>query len=40
MNDPRVSVEAIFGGTLPYVGAMLFVLLLVAVFPALSLALT
>ena len=40
LNDPRVSVEAIFGGTLPYVGAMLFVLLLVAVFPALSLALT
>jgi len=40
LNDPRVSVEAIFGGTLPYVAAMLFVLLLVAVFPVLSLALT
>ena len=40
LNDPRVTVEAIFGGTLPYVGAMLFVLLLVALFPALSLALT
>lgn len=40
LNDPRVSVEAIFGGALPYVAAMLFVLLLVAVFPVLSLALT
>ncbi|WP_066268835.1 TRAP transporter large permease [Hydrogenophaga palleronii] len=40
LNDPKVSVESIFAGSLPYVGAMLFVLLLVAVFPALSLALT
>jgi C4-dicarboxylate transporter, DctM subunit len=40
LNDPGVTVESIFGGTLPYVGAMLFVLLLVALFPALSLALT
>ena len=40
LNDPKVSVESIFGGTLPYVGVMLLVLLLVAVFPVLSLALT
>ncbi|MBL0917687.1 MAG: TRAP transporter large permease subunit [Hydrogenophaga sp.] len=39
LNDPKVSVEAIFAGSLPYVAAMLFVLLLVAIFPALSLAL-
>ena len=31
---------AVFGGALPYVGVMLLVLLLVALFPALSLALT
>ena len=40
LNDPKVSVESIFGGALPYVGVMLLVLLLVALFPALSLALT
>jgi C4-dicarboxylate transporter, DctM subunit len=39
LNDPKVSVESIFGGVLPFLGAMLFVLLLVALFPALSLAL-
>lgn len=39
LNDPKVSVEQIFGGALPYIGAMLFVLLLVALFPWLSLAL-
>jgi len=40
LNDPRVSVESIFGGALPYVAVMLLVLLLVALFPWLSLALT
>ena len=40
LNDPKVSVESIFAGSLPYVGVMLLVLLLVALFPALSLALT
>jgi C4-dicarboxylate transporter DctM subunit len=39
LNDPRVSVESIFAGALPYVAVMLLVLLLVALFPALSLAL-
>lgn len=33
LNDPKVSVESIFAGTLPYVGVMLLVLLLIAVFP-------
>ena len=40
LNDPKVSVESIFAGSLPYVAVMLLVLLLVAVFPVLSLALT
>ena len=40
LNDPKVSVESIFAGTLPFVGVMLLVLLLVAVFPWMSLALT
>lgn len=40
LNDPRVSVESIFAGALPYVAVMLLVLLLVALFPWLSLALT
>jgi tripartite ATP-independent transporter DctM subunit len=39
LNDPKVSVEQIFGGALPYIAAMLFVMLLVALFPWLSLAL-
>jgi len=39
LNDPSVSVESIFGGALPFVGAMLAVLVLVAAFPWLSLAL-
>jgi TRAP-type C4-dicarboxylate transport system permease large subunit len=39
LNDPKVSVESIFAGTLPYVGVMLFVLLLIAVFPFMVLAL-
>lgn len=39
LNDPAVSVEAIFGGALPYVGVMLLVLLLIAMFPVLALAL-
>lgn len=40
LNDPKVSVESIFAGALPYVGVMLFVLLLIAIFPQLALALT
>jgi TRAP-type C4-dicarboxylate transport system permease large subunit len=39
LNDPKVSVESIFAGTLPYVGVMLLVLLLVAIFPFMSTAL-
>lgn len=40
LNDPKVSVESIFAGTMPFVAVMLLVLLLVAVFPWMSLALT
>ena len=40
LNDPKVSVESIFAGSMPFVGVMLLVLLLVAVFPWMSLALT
>ncbi|MBE0547282.1 MAG: TRAP transporter large permease subunit [Rubrivivax sp.] len=40
LNDPKVSVESIFAGALPYVAVMLLVLVLIAVFPALALALT
>ncbi|MDP2251228.1 MAG: TRAP transporter large permease subunit [Hydrogenophaga sp.] len=40
LNDPKVSVESIFAGTLPYVGVMLVVLLLIAIFPVMALALT
>ncbi len=40
LNDPKVSVESIFAGTLPYVAVMLLVLLLIALFPVLTLALT
>ncbi len=39
LNDPRVSVESIFAGAMPFVGAMFLVLLLVCAFPRLSLAL-
>ncbi len=39
LNDPKVSVESIFGGAMPYLLAMLVVLALVAVFPWLTLAL-
>lgn len=39
LNDPRVSVESIFGGVLPYIGVMLAALVLIAVFPQLTLAL-
>lgn len=39
LNDPSVSVEAIFGGTLPFVFVMLFVLVLIALVPQLTLAL-
>jgi len=40
LNDPKVSVESIFAGTLPYVAVMLVVLLLIAIFPVMALALT
>jgi C4-dicarboxylate transporter DctM subunit len=40
LNDPNVSVESIFAGTLPYVVVMLLVLLLIAVFPVIVLVLT
>lgn len=40
LNDPRVSVESIFAGALPFVGAMFLVLLVVCAFPWMSLALT
>lgn len=40
LNDPKVSVESIFAGSLPYVGVMLIVLLLIAIFPSMVLALT
>ncbi|QHE74865.1 TRAP transporter large permease [Hydrogenophaga sp. PBL-H3] len=40
LNDPKVSVESIFAGSLPYVGVMLVVLLLIAIFPVMALALT
>jgi len=40
LNDPNVSVESIFAGSLPYVAVMLLVLVLIALFPALALALT
>ncbi len=40
LNDPNVSVESIFAGTLPYVAVMLAVLVLIALVPALALALT
>lgn len=40
LNDPIVSVESIFAGSLPYVAVMLLVLVLIAFFPALALALT
>ncbi|MEH6726611.1 MAG: TRAP transporter large permease subunit [Hyphomicrobiales bacterium] len=33
LNDPNVSVEQIFAATLPFVGVMLLVLLVVALFP-------
>jgi len=39
LNDPRVSVESIFAGAMPFVGAMFLVLLLVCAFPWLSTAL-
>lgn len=39
LGDRRIGVEEIFMGTLPFVGVMLFVLLLVALFPYLTLAL-
>lgn len=40
LNDPKVSVESIFAGTMPYVIVMLLVLVLIAIFPAMALALT
>ena len=38
-NDPNVSVESIFACTQPYVAVMLMVLLLIAVFPIMVMAL-
>lgn len=40
LNDPKVSVESIFAGAMPFVGAMFLVLLAVCAFPWLTLALT
>jgi tripartite ATP-independent transporter DctM subunit len=40
LNDPSVTVEAIFGGALPFIAIMLLVLLLIAFYPPLALALT
>jgi len=40
LNDPNVSVESIFAGSMPDVGVMLIVLLLIATFPFMALALT
>jgi len=39
LNDPRVGVEQVFLGTLPFIMVMLVVLALLAVFPMLTLAL-
>ncbi len=39
IGDPKVKIETIFAGALPYVGVMLIVLALVAVFPPLATAL-
>lgn len=39
LNDPRVTVESIFAGSIPFLVVMLVVLVLVALVPALSLAL-
>ena len=39
MNDPEVSVDSIFKGSLPFLAVMLFSLVLFAAFPILSLAL-
>lgn len=39
LNDPNVSVESIFAGTLPYVVMMLFILLLIAAIPEITLVL-
>jgi tripartite ATP-independent transporter DctM subunit len=40
LNDPKVSVESIFAGAMPFVAAMFLVLLAVCAFPWLTLALT
>lgn len=40
LNDPKVSVESLFAGSMPYVVVMLVVLVLIAIFPAMALALT
>jgi TRAP-type C4-dicarboxylate transport system permease large subunit len=39
LADPTISVEAVFGGAMPYILIMLGSLILISVFPALSLAL-
>ncbi|WP_395057232.1 TRAP transporter large permease [Polaromonas sp.] len=40
LNDPKVSVESIFAGSMPYVIVMLMVLLVIAAYPQMVLALT
>ncbi|HEX5515255.1 MAG TPA: TRAP transporter large permease [Gammaproteobacteria bacterium] len=39
LNDPRISVESIFGGVLPYIAVMLLSLVFIVAFPQLTLAL-
>jgi TRAP-type C4-dicarboxylate transport system permease large subunit len=39
LGDPTMSVEAVFAGAMPYILVMLGSLVLISVFPALSLAL-
>jgi C4-dicarboxylate transporter, DctM subunit len=39
LNDPRVSIETIFGGAMPYFGIMGLVLVLIVFFPWMSVAL-
>lgn len=36
LNDPNVSVEQIFAATMPFVGVMMLVLIVVAIFPIVS----
>lgn len=36
LNDPNVSVEQIFAATMPFIGVMIFVLIVVSLFPIVS----